>query len=62
VTGKTYNADDEPFAKRGTWLDVVSSRNNGEDVEHDERTDRGDQVDRTSTKLINQKGKEEVLA
>jgi hypothetical protein len=62
VTGKTYNTDDEPFAKRGTWLDVVSSRNNSEDVEHNERTDRGDQVDRTSTKLINQKGKEEVLA
>lgn len=61
MVGKTYNTDNKPFAERGPRLNVVSGRNDSEDVEHNERSDRGNKVDWTSTKLVNQEGEKEVF-
>lgn len=59
---KTYDADDEAFTERGTGSCIVARGNDGEDVEHDESSDCGDEVDGATTEFVDEEGEEEVFA
>ena len=52
---------DESMTKLRLGRDCVPSRDDGEDVEADERSNRRDEVDRATTQLIDQECETEVL-
>jgi hypothetical protein len=58
----TYDADDEALAETILRRGIVPCGDDGEDIEDDERADRGNEVDRSTTKLVDQESEDEVLA
>jgi hypothetical protein len=58
----TYDADDEALSETILRRGIVPCGDDGEDIEDEERSDRGNEVDRSTTKLVNQESEDEVLA
>jgi hypothetical protein len=56
------DGDDESLSETVRRRDIVSCRDDSEDVEHNKGTDRGNEVDWATTEFVDEEGEEEVLA